>query len=93
MDITFVTLDDIKRMLDELSSEEREKLLADQLSKLSPESKSKILGLADSSLTVVTGSFVSLSSEVAINIQNTSGFDPETVFKALAEYRKAEKGD
>jgi hypothetical protein len=87
----FVTLNDVKRMLEELPQDQKESLLAEEMKKLSPNSKARILGLAESGLTVVTGSFVSLNSDVAINIQNASGFDAETVFKALVEFRKSEK--
>jgi hypothetical protein len=92
----FVSVDDVRRMLDSLSQEQKEILLAEQMKKLSAESRAGVLGLSESGLTVVTGSFVSLNSDVAINIQNASGFDPETVFKALIDYRKANresKGD
>jgi hypothetical protein len=78
-------------MLDGLSQEEKKFLLAEQIKKLSDESRARVLGLSESGLTVVTGSFVSLNSDVAINIQNASGFDAETVFKALAEFRRSEK--
>lgn len=90
-DIKFVTLDDVKRMLDELPQDQKESLLAEEMKKLSPSSKARILGLADSALTVITGSFVSLNSDVAINIQNASGFDAETVFKALVDFRKSDR--
>ncbi|GBE95726.1 UDP-N-acetylmuramate--alanine ligase [Nostoc cycadae WK-1] len=78
-------------MLEGLTEEERESLLAEQMKKLSSEAKLRVLGLTDSGITVVTGSFVALNSEVAVNIQNTSGFDPEKLFSALAEYRKAQR--
>jgi phosphoserine phosphatase len=84
----FMTVGDIKRMLEELSQEELEELLAEKFKNLSPEAKKRVIGLADSGITVVTGSFVSLNSQVAVNIQNTSGFDAEAVFKALAEFHK-----
>lgn len=91
--LNFVTAQDVRRMLEELSQEDREALLADQMKKLAPEAKLRVLGLAESGLTVVTGSFVSLNSEVAINIQNTSGFDPEKILEALVDYRRAQKKD
>jgi hypothetical protein len=91
LEFQFVTKDDVRRLLDELSVEEKESLIAEQLRELSADSKSKVLGLAESGLTVVTGSFVSLNSDVTINIQNTSGFDPEAVFKALADFRRSER--
>lgn len=89
--IKFVGLDEVKRLLDGLSQEEKETLLTEQMKKLSAESKARVLGLAESGLTVITGSFVSLNSDVSINIQNASGFDPETLFKALIDFRKSQK--
>ena len=89
--IKFVTLDDVRRMLDGLTQEEKETLLTEQMKKLSAESRARVLGLSESGLTVITGSFVSLNSDVSINIQNASGFDAETVFKALVEFRRSEK--
>jgi hypothetical protein len=89
--IKFVSFNDVKKMLDSLTQEEKEALLAEQMKKLSAESRARVLGLSESGLTVVTGSFVSLNSDVAINIQNASGFDAETVFKALVEFRRSEK--
>lgn len=89
--IKYVTLNDVGRMLDGLSTEEKEALLAEQMKKLSAESKAKVLGLSESGLTIVTGSFVSLNSDIAVNIQTTSGFEPEALLKALVEFRKAER--
>jgi hypothetical protein len=93
-EIAFVTLQDVRRLIDGLSAEDKEALLAEQLKQLPADARSRVLGLSESGLTVVTGSFVSLNSDVAINIQNTSGgFDPEAVFRALADYRKSERSD
>ncbi len=89
--LDLVSVDDVRQLLNGLPLSEKETLLAEQLRKLSPESRAKILGLSESGLTVVTGSFVSLNSDVAINISNASGFDPETIFKALADFRKSER--
>lgn len=89
--IKFVGLDEVKRLLDGLSQEEKEALLTEQMKKLSAESKARVLGLAESGLTVITGSFVSLNSDISINIQNASGFDPEALFKALIDFRKSQK--
>lgn len=89
--IKFVTREDIKRLIDDLPLEDREKLLAEGIRDLLAESKSKVMGLSDSGLTVVTGSFVRLNSDIGINIQNSGGFDPENVFKALIEFRKVDK--
>ena len=59
------------------------------LKKLSPEARSRVLGFEDSGFSVVSGSFVSLNAEVAINIQNNSNsnFDAEAVVRALLEYK------
>lgn len=88
----FVTPDEIRRLLNGLTPQQKEVILAEQIADLPAESKARILGFSDSSLTLVTGSFVPLNSEVAVNIKNTSaGFEPETVFQALADFfRKSE---
>ncbi|MBD2416627.1 hypothetical protein H6G54_02655 [Anabaena cylindrica FACHB-243] len=85
-----MTANDIKRMLEELTEEELESILKEKLNALSPEAKKRVMGL-DESITVITGSFVSLNSEVAVNIQNANGFDAETVIKALIEFRRKNK--
>jgi hypothetical protein len=87
----YVTLEDVRRMLDSLSQEEREATLAEQMKNLSAESKARVLGLSESGLTIVTGTVVSLNSDIAINIQNASGFKPEALLKALVDFRKAER--
>lgn len=86
-------VDELDRVIDGLSPEDKEELAARLLKKLSPEARSKVLGLSDSGLTVVTGSFVSLNSEIAINIQNSnsSSLDVEALFKALLENRENKK--
>ncbi|MCC5617866.1 hypothetical protein LC605_22835 [Nostoc sp. CHAB 5836] len=89
--IKYVSFDDVREMLDGLSQEEKEALLSEQMKKLSAEAKARVLGLSESGLTIVTGSFASLNSDVAINIQNASGFEPEALLKALVEFRKAER--
>jgi len=89
--IKYVTLDDIRRMLEGLSQEEKEAMLAEQMKKLSSDAKARVIGLSESGLTIVTGSFVSLNSDVVINIQNASEFEPEALLKALVEFRKAER--
>lgn len=89
--IKFVTTEDIKEMLNGLSPEDREAILAEQLKKLPPEARLRVLGLSDSGLTVITGSFVSLNSDIAINVQNSSNLDPVQLMNALAEYRKAQR--
>jgi hypothetical protein len=87
----YVTLEDVRRMLDSLSQEEREAILAEQMKNLSAESKARVLGLSESGLTIVTGTVVSLNSDITINIQNASGFKPEALLKALVDFRKAER--
>ncbi|MBW4451134.1 MAG: hypothetical protein KME38_31100 [Spirirestis rafaelensis WJT71-NPBG6] len=62
-----MSLDDIRRILDSLSQEEKETLLSEQMKKLSTESKARVLGLSESGLMVITGSFISLNSDVSIN--------------------------
>jgi len=90
--VRFVSVDDIQRLILELPTDERDKMLAEVFRSLSPESRSRVLGLADSGLTVVTGSFVSLNSDVAVNIQNSnSSFDPQALIKALLDYRHSAK--
>lgn len=92
MEISFVGVDELDRVIDGLSPEDKEELAARLLKKLSPEARSRVLGLSDSGLTLVTGSFVSLNSEVAINIQNSnSTFDAEAVVKAMLEYKNSKK--
>lgn len=93
LDIKFMTANDVKRMLDELSQEDLEELIKQKFKTLDPEAKKRVLGLSESGLTVVTGSFVSLNSEVAINFQNTSGFDAEALMKALTEFRNRDKSN
>lgn len=89
-EIFCVSLDDVRRVLSVLPVPEKEVLLAEQLQALPAESRAKVLGLSGSGLTVVAGSLICLNSGVAI-IQNTSEFDPETVFQALADFMKSEK--
>lgn len=98
LEIKFVTLDEIARLVDELPLEEKEKLLAKKIKELPAESKSRVLGLSETGLTVVTGFFVSLNSDIAVNIQNSGGnagsgtLDPETLFRALTEFKKSGSG-
>jgi len=89
--IKYVTLEDVRRMLEGLSQEEKEALLTEQMKKLSADAKARVLGLSESGLTIVTGSLVSLNSDIAINIQNAPGFEPEALLKALVEFRKTER--
>ena len=83
-------IDNVRQLLSGLSVEEREAILALELLALPVESRAKVIGLSESGLTLVTGSLVSLNSDVAI-ILNTSGFDPETVFQALADFCRRER--
>jgi hypothetical protein len=83
-------IDNVRQLLSGLSVEEREAILALELRSLPVESRAKVIGLSESGLTLVTGSLVSLNSDVAI-ILNTSEFDPETVFQALADFCRRER--
>src|SRR4028119_631548 len=89
MEISFLGVDELERLIDGLSPEDKEELAARLLKKLSPEARSRILGFEDSGFSVVSGSFVSLNAEVAFNIQNNSNsnFDAEAVVRALLEYK------
>jgi len=81
-------LQELDRLIDGLDAADKEELAKRLLAKLDPEARSRAIGLGG--LTVVTGSFVSLNSEVAINVQNSS-FDPEAIVRALLEYRSSKK--
>ena len=83
--VKFLGLQELDRLIDGLETADKEELAKRLLAKLDPEARSRAIGLGG--LTVVTGSFVSLNSDVAVNIQNSS-FDPEAFVKALLEYRK-----
>jgi len=87
MEVNFLGVEELDRLIEGLGAAEKEDLAARVLKKLSPEARSRVLGLSQSGLTVVTGSFVSLNSDIAVNIQNSS-FNPEDLVKALLEYRK-----
>ncbi len=88
MEIKFLGLQELDRLIDGLDAADKEELAKRLLAKLDPEARSRAIGLGG--LTVVTGSFVSLNSEVAINVQNSS-FDPEAIVRALLEYRSSKK--
>ena len=87
MEVNFLGVEELDRLIEGLGAAEKEDLAARVLKKLSPEARSRVLGLSQSGLTVITGSFVSLNSDIAVNIQNSS-FNPEDLVKALLEYRK-----
>lgn len=93
MEVSFLGVEELDRMIDGLSPKDKEELTARLLKKLSPEARSRVLGFEDSGFSVVSGSFVSLNAEVAINIQNNSNsnFDAETIVKALLEYKNSRK--
>jgi hypothetical protein len=88
LEIKFLGLQELDRLIDGLDAADKEELAKRLLAKLDPEARSRAIGLGG--LTVVTGSFVSLNSEVAINVQNSS-FDPEAIVRALLEYRSSKK--
>ncbi|MEG4327908.1 hypothetical protein [Microcoleus sp. herbarium5] len=88
-DVRFNSVEQILKLIDEIPLKDREQLLSNAIKNLPVDSRSRVLGLADTGLTVVTGSFVSLNSEVAINIQNSnSTFDPQNVINALIEWKR-----
>jgi hypothetical protein len=89
MEVSFLGVEELDRLIDGLSPEDKEELAARLLKKMSPEARSRVLGFEDSGFSVVSGSFVSLNAEVAINIQNNSNsnFDAEAVVRALLEYK------
>lgn len=89
MEVSFLGVEELDRLIDSLSPENKEELATRLLKKLSPEARSRLLGFEDSGFSVVSGSFVSLNAEVAINIQNNSNsnFDAEAVVRALLEYK------
>jgi hypothetical protein len=93
MEVSFLGVKELERLIDGLSPEDKEELATRLLKKLSPEARSRILGFEDSGFSVVSGSFVSLNAEVAINIQNNSNsnFDAEAVVRALLEYKDTKK--
>ncbi len=90
MEIKFLGVEELDRLIDGLKPEDKEELASRLFKSLSADARSRVIGLSDSGLTVVTGSFVSLNSEIAINIQNSnsSTLDVEAIFKALLENRK-----
>lgn len=93
MEIKFLGVEELSRMIDGLSAEEKEELAGQLFNKLSAESKARVIGLNDCGLTVITGSFVSLNSDIAINVQNSnsSNLDAEAIVKALIEWKKSKK--
>ncbi|MCD8489504.1 MAG: hypothetical protein LRZ84_22890 [Desertifilum sp.] len=86
-------ISEIERLILEMPDEDKERLLSSILQKLPVDMRSRVLGLTGG-LTVVTGSFVSLNSDIAVNVQssNSTNFDPETLIKALLEYRHRKQG-
>jgi len=93
MEVSFLGVEELDRLIDGLSPEDKEELATRLLKKMSPEARSRLLGFEDSGFTVVSGSFVSLNAEVAINIQNNSNsnFDAEAVVKAMLEYKEKKR--
>lgn len=82
-------MEEIEKLINEIPLDEREKLLANVLRALPIESRSRVVGFGEG-LTIITGSFVSLNSEIAVNIQNSNdSFDPEALIKALMDYRRS----
>ena len=88
-DVRFNSVEQILKLIDEIPLKDREQLLSNAIKNLPVDSRSRVLGMSDSGLTVVTGSFVNLNSEVAVNIQNSnSTFDPQAVINALIEWKR-----
>lgn len=88
-DVRFNSVEQILKLIDEIPLKDREQLLSSAIKNLPVDNRSRVLGLADTGLTVVTGSFVNLNSEVAVNIQNSnSTFDPQAVINALIEWKR-----
>lgn len=88
----FLGVEELDRLIDGLSPNDKEELASKLFKKLSPESRSRVLGLSETGLSVVSGSFVALNSDVAINIQNSNcSFDAEAVVKAMLEYKKRQQ--
>jgi hypothetical protein len=85
----FCAVEEIERLINEIPLDQREKLLANIIKSLPIESRSRVLGFSDGGLTIITGSVVSLNSEVTVNIQNSNDFDPEALIKALIDYRRS----
>ena len=91
-DVRFNSVEEILKLISEIPLPDRESLLSSAIKSLPVDSRSRVIGLSDSGLTVVTGSFVSLNSEVAVNIQNSnSTFDPQAVINALIEWKRSQK--
>lgn len=91
-DVRFNSVEEILRLIAEIPLPDREKLLSSAIKSLPVDSRSRVIGLSDSGLTVVTGSFVSLNSEVAVNIQNSnSSFDPQVIIAALLDWKRSQQ--
>jgi hypothetical protein len=89
-EVRFNSVEEILKLIDEIPLKDRENLLSSAIKSLPIDARSRVLGMSDSGLTVVTGSFVSLNSEVAVNVQNSnSTFDPQSVINALIEWKRS----
>ena len=93
MKVNFLGVEELSRMIDGLTAKEKEQLAGQLFAKLSVDAKARVMGVSDTGLTMVTGSFVSLNADVAINIQNsgTNGINAdqvESILKALIELKK-----
>jgi hypothetical protein len=89
-EVRFNSVEEILRLIDEISLKDRENLLSSAIKSLPIDVRSRVLGMSDSGLTVVTGNFVSLNSEIAVNIQNSnSSFDPQSVINALIDWKRS----
>ena len=81
-------MEEIERLINDIPLDQREKLLTNIIKSLPIESRSRVMGFGEG-LTIITGSFVSLNSEIAVNIQSRDSFNPEALIKALMDYRRS----
>lgn len=92
-----MTAQEIQRLLLGLSEEEQDKILSDTLARLPADRRTKIMGLSDSGVTIVAGSFVALNSEFTINVQNSSAgasspaIDLVGLCQAMLEFKRSHK--
>lgn len=95
--VTFVTAEEVQRLLLGLDEKDRDKVLVEVISKIPPEKRSHLFGLSDTGLTVVSGSFVALNSEFTINVQNSSAgtsspaIDLVGLCQAMLEFKRSHK--
>jgi hypothetical protein len=88
----FSSVEEVLRLINEMPLADRETLLGAAIKVLPVESRARILGLGDE-FTVITGSFVSFQSEVAVNVQNTNSTSDiaDKLVAALIELRRSQQ--